>query len=144
MSAVQEIVFARLSANAAVTAIVGTGEERIFPGPDNAPQGSRGVRPRLIYFVTSEDETTDSDAGPTGHVVSQVQIDCQSTTATAARTLADAVRAPTSSGGPLNGLSGTVGSWKVDYCFRHSGADEYDDGDGFTVTLDFELAYYPA
>ena len=109
---IDESIYDILSANDAVTDLVGSGDDaRIYP--DRFPQ--KFTAPAICYDVGNEVQENDL-SGIGGLVYTDVTIICRAETQVGARTLARAVRlGGTGSGAqPLAGYKGTVGDLDID------------------------------
>lgn len=136
MASLEAGLYSYLTAQAAITAIVGT---KIYP--NRIPQGT--ALPCLMYSRTNTDHETQL-AGAAGIATATMQIDCFATGAggyMTVKNLANAVRVK------LHGYRGYMGTEAVNDCSLQNEIDIYDepahaeDHGTHRVSMDFQIVY---
>ena len=130
---VDKVIYARLTGNAAVTAIVGSTTPRIHPviGPQSEQY------PRITYQQISRD-SLNMMQGPCGVNTYRMQVNCWARTFEGVRDLAQAVKKSYADGGPLDGFRGTSATITV---HRIACEDESDFPESPTEVGDSKPVY---
>lgn len=134
MVSAHEAIYAKLSGDSAVRALVG---DRIYPA--RTPQDT--TLPKIV-FTTITEGRAPTMAGSSGAVNPRIQIDCWADSNAGADALADAVRLA------LDGYRGTVASVQIRSCFLDSKRDaivEPRDGTEqriFGRSMDFSIWHF--
>ncbi len=128
----QQVLANLLKTHAPLTALVGSKIDW-----DAAPQGS--TLPYVVMYVVSG-VTDYTMAGASGYVATRVQFDCRGSSASQARSVANAVAAK------LSGFSGEFGGYHFQGVFA-AGQRTRNDKDGpttwFTDSRDFVFHWSP-